>query len=68
MQYWNATCLDNERTNTGLSKIADESPDNRPKTRRLEGGGDFPLIFFFTRRLADALSPLKLFRLRRVPA
>ena len=34
------------RTNTGLPKIEDKSPDNRPKTRRLEGGGDFPLIFF----------------------
>jgi len=27
-------------------KIEDKSPDNRPKTRRLEGGGDFPLILF----------------------
>jgi len=40
----------NLRTNTGLPEIEDKSPDNRPKTRRLEGGGDFPLISFFTRR------------------
>jgi hypothetical protein len=38
-------CIE-KRTNTGLSKTSDKSPDNRPKTRRLEGGGDFPLIFF----------------------
>jgi len=43
------------RTNTGLLKITNKSPDNRSKTRRLEGGGDFPLIFFFTRRVANSL-------------
>jgi hypothetical protein len=43
------------RTNTGLLEITNKSPDNRSKTRRLEGGGDFPLIFIFTRRLANSL-------------
>jgi hypothetical protein len=46
-----------KRTNTGLSKIADKSPENRPKTRRLEGEGDFPLIFFFSCRLPNRLPP-----------
>jgi hypothetical protein len=50
-----------KRTNTGLSKIGDKSPDNRPKTRRLEGGGDFPLIFLFTRHLPNGLPPAKHF-------
>jgi hypothetical protein len=43
------------RTNTGLLDIADKSPDNRSKTRRLEGEEGFPLIFFFTRHLANGL-------------
>src|SRR5208283_3470936 len=47
-----------KQTHTGRSKIADESQDNRPKTRRLEGGGDSPLIFF-TCRSAGGLLPSK---------
>jgi hypothetical protein len=50
-------------THRGRSKIADVSPDNRPKTRRLEGGGDFPLIFFLTCRLANDCSPRNTFPL-----
>ena len=57
--YWNAACLNKKRTHTGRSKIADASLENRPKTRRLEGGGDFPLILFSPPAWPMASSPRK---------